>query len=60
MHLGVEMVGPSRRILAGTVIWSCWPFGYVVIAAVAYRLRKWQHLAIALAAPQVLVLITTL
>ena len=61
MHLlAIEMVGPSRRVLAGTFVWFCWPLGYIIIAATAYGLRRWKDLALALAVPQLLVLFSTL
>ncbi|KAK7497693.1 hypothetical protein BaRGS_00011088 [Batillaria attramentaria] len=45
--IGMELVGPSKRVWAGFVIEVCFALGLVLLAPMAYLLRDWQHLQIA-------------
>lgn len=58
--VGVEMVGPKWRVFAGIVIEYFWAFGYVLIAAIAYGIRDWRMLALAISVPQALLFILIL
>ncbi|XP_070201753.1 organic cation transporter protein-like [Littorina saxatilis] len=51
--LGLEMVGESYRTLAGSVIQMFWPVGLFIQTGVAYGLREWNHLQLALSCPPV-------
>ncbi|XP_046583355.1 organic cation transporter protein-like [Haliotis rubra] len=54
--IGVELVGPSKRVLAGIVIELFWCLGLFILGAVAYGIRNWQHLQLVLSVPSVLLL----
>ncbi|XP_061177652.1 organic cation transporter protein-like [Saccostrea echinata] len=49
--LGLEMVGPSKRVWAGIVIHVFFTIGLLYLAGVGYLLRDWQYISIAVAAP---------
>ncbi|XP_067674872.1 organic cation transporter protein-like [Haliotis asinina] len=55
--IGVELVGPSKRVLAGIVIELFWCLGLFILGAVAYGIRNWQHLQLVLSVPSVLLLL---
>uniref|UniRef100_A0A0B7BP68 Major facilitator superfamily (MFS) profile domain-containing protein n=1 Tax=Arion vulgaris TaxID=1028688 RepID=A0A0B7BP68_9EUPU len=55
--IGVELVGPRKRTITGIVIEIFWVFGMFIQAGVAYGLRNWSHLQMALSAPTVLLLV---
>lgn len=38
------MVGPSKRVWAGTVIDLIFPLGELLLAAIAYAVRDWRYL----------------
>ncbi|KAL1517617.1 hypothetical protein ABEB36_001356 [Hypothenemus hampei] len=52
--LGLEMVGPSKRLIAGTVVFIFFSGGYVLIALFAQLLPNWRHLQLALSLPGVI------
>lgn len=39
---GVELVGPKKRVLAGTIIWCFYPIGVVITAAFAWLITSWR------------------
>ncbi|XP_025098001.1 organic cation transporter protein-like [Pomacea canaliculata] len=45
---GMELVGPQHRTLAGIVIELFWSMGLYIILLMAYFIRKWNHLQLAL------------
>lgn len=45
--LGVELVGPSKRVLSGTIISSCYAVGEVAIALLAWWITSWRTLILA-------------
>ncbi len=47
----MEVVGPSKRKYSGIVIQLFWCLGLFVQAAVAYTLRDWRSLTLALSVP---------
>lgn len=47
----LEMVGSSKRLIAGTVCQMFFSFGYMLTALVAYLITDWRHLQIALTLP---------
>lgn len=49
--LGLEMVGPSKRVWAGIVIHAFFALGLVYLAGVGYLLRDWQYISLAVAGP---------
>lgn len=55
--LGMEIVGPSKRVWAGIVIEYFFAIGLVVLAGVAYFIRHWKYIEIAVSAPSVFFLL---
>ena len=53
----MEWVGPSKRSLAGLVITCFGPFGTLYLGLIAYLLRDWIYIEIAVAVPVVLTLL---
>ncbi|CAL8312568.1 unnamed protein product [Lota lota] len=49
--LGTEWTGPKRRMLAGLMTDYFFGFGYILLAGVAYLVRDWRHLQLAISAP---------
>lgn len=54
--LALEMVGPSKRIVAGTVIHMFFAIGFLVIAGIAYHVHDWRKLDILVTLPGLLYL----
>ncbi|XP_046573280.1 organic cation transporter protein-like [Haliotis rubra] len=54
--IGVEFVGPSKRVWTGLVIELFWVLGMIIMAGLAFLLPDWHHLVLALASPAVLFL----
>ncbi|XP_030850614.1 organic cation transporter protein isoform X1 [Strongylocentrotus purpuratus] len=52
--LGTEFVGPSKRVVAGTGIMIGFSIGYMGLSVIAYLIRDWRHLQLALSVPVVL------
>lgn len=48
------MVGPSKRLVAGMVVFIFFSGGYVLIAVLAKLLPNWRHLQLALTLPGIL------
>ncbi|XP_078666051.1 organic cation transporter protein-like isoform X2 [Branchiostoma floridae x Branchiostoma belcheri] len=46
-----ELVSPDKRSLVGMVIWIYWAVGYVILAGIAYFIRTWMWLQIAVTMP---------
>ncbi|XP_022916168.2 organic cation transporter protein-like [Onthophagus taurus] len=49
--IAMEMVGPKKRMIAGTVCQMFFSLGYMLTALFAYYIREWRHLQIALTVP---------
>ncbi|KAK7105608.1 organic cation transporter protein-like [Littorina saxatilis] len=54
--LGLEMVGRSVRTVAGSALQMFWPVGLFLMTGVAYGVRDWRHLQLALSCPSALFL----
>ena len=54
--VGLELVGPSKRNLAGIVIEYFFAVGLMLLAGVAYLLRDWFYIELVFGAPTVLFL----
>lgn len=54
--MGLELVGPSKRMWAGIVIEFFWSFGTLLLALLAFFVRDWHHLQLVLSIPTVLFL----
>ncbi|XP_046545783.1 organic cation transporter protein-like [Haliotis rubra] len=54
--VGVELVGPSNRVWTGIIVEMFWTFGSVIVTAIAYFVRNWQHLQLIGSVPTVLFL----
>ncbi|XP_067675691.1 organic cation transporter protein-like isoform X2 [Haliotis asinina] len=52
----MELVGPSKRTLAGMVIELFWCIGLFLVGGLAYFIRDWHHLQLAISVPAVLLL----
>ena len=50
----MELVGPSKRNLAGIVIEYFFAAGLVILAGVAYLLRDWFYIELVFGAPMIL------
>ncbi|XP_066253734.1 organic cation transporter protein-like isoform X2 [Euwallacea similis] len=42
--LGVELVGPKKRVLTGTIISSCYAVGEIAVAVAAWTVKSWKPL----------------
>ena len=54
--LGVELVGPSKRVLCGVVIEYFFVVGELYLAVTAWQLRQWRYIQLANLAPGLLFL----
>ncbi|CAG7822389.1 unnamed protein product [Allacma fusca] len=54
--IAMEMVGPSKRVIAGVVCQYFFTAGYLVTGTMAYLIKDWRHLQIALSVPGVVLL----
>ncbi|CAH1238341.1 SLC22A3 [Branchiostoma lanceolatum] len=46
--LAAEIVGPSRRTMVGTLDYVFFVLGYMVMGGIAYLIRTWRHLQLAI------------
>nr|XP_022333445.1 organic cation transporter protein-like [Crassostrea virginica] len=51
--IGMELVGPSKRLFSGTMILEVFVFGEFLLVFFAYFIRDWKWLQLALAIPMV-------
>ncbi|XP_061535456.1 REST corepressor 3 isoform X1 [Phycodurus eques] len=56
--LGIEWTDMKHRTLTGTIISLSWSAGNMLLALLAYAIRDWRHLMLAVTAPCVLTLIS--
>ncbi|XP_042633308.1 solute carrier family 22 member 6-A-like [Cyprinus carpio] len=49
--LGTEWTGPKKRMLAGVITDYFFGFGYILLAGLAYLIRDWRKLQLAISAP---------
>ena len=49
----LELVGPNKRVLAGTLIHAFFTLGLLYQSGAAYFLKHWQWIDLAIAAPLV-------
>ncbi|XP_053301813.1 organic cation transporter protein [Pleuronectes platessa] len=49
--LGTEWTGPKERMLAGIITDYFFGFGYILLAGLAYLIRDWRKLQLAISAP---------
>ncbi|XP_060551325.1 organic cation transporter protein-like [Ruditapes philippinarum] len=54
--IGMELVGPSKRMWAGVVVEYFFAIGLLILAGVAYLLRDWKYIEMAVAFPNILYL----
>ncbi|XP_033115700.1 organic cation transporter protein-like, partial [Anneissia japonica] len=52
--IGTELVGPSKRTFAGIVIEFYFASGYMILALLAFLIREWRYLQLAITLPLVL------
>lgn len=52
----MEMVGPSKRLVAGVVCQMFFSTGYILTAAFVYYIKDWRTLQLALTLPGVVFL----
>ncbi|XP_038075240.1 organic cation transporter protein-like [Patiria miniata] len=55
--LASEIVGPKNRVGTTTVLFSAFSVGYMILSLLAYLLREWRHLQLAISLPFVLTLL---
>ncbi|XP_072019616.1 organic cation transporter protein-like [Amphiura filiformis] len=49
--IATELVGPSKRAFAGMGVQYCYSIGYMSIALIAWRLRAWPKIELAISIP---------
>lgn len=49
--LGAELVGPSKRVLIGSIVSALYPVGEILTAGVAYGFKAFRPTVLALYAP---------
>lgn len=47
----MELVGPKYRVVAGFVIQGFYSLGFMSLAGIAYFIRNWRYLEVAITAP---------
>ena len=52
--IGMEFVGPSKRLYSGQIGGFFWVLGNLIMAGIAYLIRDWSMFQIVCAAPGVL------
>ncbi|XP_067674877.1 organic cation transporter protein-like [Haliotis asinina] len=52
----MELVGPAKRTLGGMVIQTFWAVGLFIVGGLAYFIRDWHHLQLAISVPAVILL----
>jgi len=50
----MELVGPSRRLMAGVLTGLFFAFGQIILGLLAYIIRDYQHLQLAISLPAAL------
>ncbi|XP_052244559.1 organic cation transporter protein-like isoform X1 [Dreissena polymorpha] len=55
--IGLELVGPSYRVAAGIIINFFWCFGLYALCLIAFLVRSWYPLQLALACPSVILIL---
>lgn len=50
-NAGTEWTGSKQRMLAGIITDYFFGFGYILLAGVAYLIRDWRKLQLAISAP---------
>ncbi|XP_078309889.1 organic cation transporter protein-like [Crassostrea virginica] len=54
--MDLEIVGPGKKMIAGTVFQLFWGVGMLILVGAAYLLRDWRHLNLAMTVPTFLFL----
>ncbi|XP_069132274.1 organic cation transporter protein-like [Argopecten irradians] len=54
--LGLELVGPTKRLWAGMLMNYFYSFGMILMSGIGYGLRHWKYIQIACSAPAVIFL----
>lgn len=54
--LGMELVGPSKRMFVGIVVEVFWAIGVMILGGIAYFVRDWANLQMACSFPILLLL----
>ncbi|OQV18499.1 Carcinine [Hypsibius exemplaris] len=49
--MALEITGPSKRAPVGTTTALCYTFGVILLAGIAYGVRNWVHLQLAVTLP---------
>lgn len=52
--MGTEMVGPNYRLVAGFLVQSFYSIGYMTLAGLAYGIRDWRYIELAITLPVIL------
>ena len=54
---GTELVGTSKRAFAGIAIRIFYSIGMMLLAVIAWLLREWSHIELAISVPPIIFLI---
>ena len=49
----MEFIGPSKRVLCGMLVNHFWVLGEFIQTGMAYGLRTWRHLQLAMSIPYI-------
>ena len=52
----MEVVGPSRRMFTGMGVYFFWCLGQLYLCFLAYFIRNWRYLEIAVSVPGIILL----
>lgn len=53
---GMELVGPSKRMFVGILVNIFWSLGVMLLGSIAYLIRDWNYLQMAMSFPSLLLL----
>ncbi|XP_067929065.1 organic cation transporter protein-like [Watersipora subatra] len=52
--LGMELIGPNYRIIAGIVIEIFWAIGFLILIGLGYAIKRWMYIQLVITLPVIL------